>query len=379
MFSGQLAGVLVSKLGTLPFKQRAAAEKLSKDPAYLSASAQERERMLEASPEYRAAMKEYGVGSDFWLAGSAISAALAGISGGNLGAAAGGALAPYLAREIKARTQGNAAANMAAHAVAGALAALVSNNSALAGAVGAAGGELAAKIISEQYYGKDPSALTEAERKNVSALSQLAAGLAGGLLADSAGGAVTASQAGKNAVENNFLAVPAPVLPPVAVPNTSINSTGGNEAWDADDGSDLNKSREENARQPNVAKDLTDEDKAELGGAGSGTPGGHGPEDEENARNSEKQNITVDDLTSTSSKGNETTGRSKLFERTGGSNAANKEFDALSPTEIKDIPGGRVGKLPDGRTVIVRERSTDGRPTLEIQSGKNRIKFRYDE
>ncbi|XRM16253.1 hypothetical protein PGT30_000375 [Yersinia intermedia] len=57
----------------------------------------------------------------------------------------------------------------------------------------------------------------------------------------------------------------------------------------------------------------------------------------------------------------------------------NKEFDALSPTEIKDIPGGRVGKLPDGRTVIVRERSTDGRPTLEIQSGKNRIKFRYDE
>ncbi|CAI2460235.1 VENN motif pre-toxin domain-containing protein [Serratia liquefaciens] len=205
MFSGQLAGVLVSKLGTLPFKQRAAAEKLSKDPAYLSASAQERERMLEASPEYRAAMKEYGVGSDFWLAGSAISAALAGISGGNLGAAAGGALAPYLAREIKARTQDNAAVNLAAHAVAGALAALVSNNSALAGAVGAAGGELAAKIISEQYYGKDPSALTEAERKNVSALSQLAAGLAGGLLADRAGGAVTASQAGKNAVENNFL------------------------------------------------------------------------------------------------------------------------------------------------------------------------------
>ncbi|QXN64058.1 hypothetical protein [Serratia fonticola] len=180
-------------------------------------------------------------------------------------------------------------------------------------------------------------------------------------------------------MENNFLAVPVPVPPPVALPNTSINGAGGNEAWDADDGSDPSKSREENARQPNVAKDLTDEEKAEAGGAGSGTPGGHGPEDEENARNSEKQNITVEDLTSTSSKGNETTGRSKLFERTGGSNAANKEFDALSPTEIKDIPGGRVGKLPDGRTVIVRERSTDGRPTLEIQSGKNRIKFRYDK
>jgi len=135
----------------------------------------------------------------------------------------------------------------------------------------------------------------------------------------------------------------------------------------------------EQTEGPNAGKNLTDTEKAEFGGAGSGTPGGWEPQDEENARNSQKQDITVEDLTSTSSKGKETTGRSKLFERTGGSNAANKEFDALSPTEIKEIPGGRVGKLPDGRTVIVRERSTDGRPTLEIQSGKNRIKFRYDE
>ncbi|CAI2460057.1 hemagglutinin repeat-containing protein [Serratia liquefaciens] len=66
----QLATQLVSDYSNkqLLQAQRAAAEKLSKDPAYLSASAQERERMLEASPEYRAAMKEYGVGSDFWLA-----------------------------------------------------------------------------------------------------------------------------------------------------------------------------------------------------------------------------------------------------------------------------------------------------------------------
>lgn len=79
------------------------------------------------------------------------------------------------------------------------------------------------------------------------------------------------------------------------------------------------------------------------------------------------------------SQGRETTGRSKLFERTGGNNVANKEFDSLKSSEVKDIPGGRVGKLSDGRNVIVRERSSDGRPTLEIQSGKNRIKSRYDE
>lgn len=94
-------------------------------------------------------------------------------------------------------------------------------------------------------------------------------------------------------MENNFLAVPVPVPPPVALPNTSINGAGGNEAWDADDGSDPSKSREENARQPNVAKDLTDEEKAEAGGTGSGTPGGWEPQDEENARNKEgiSQNI----------------------------------------------------------------------------------------
>uniref|UniRef100_UPI001C2E4E28 VENN motif pre-toxin domain-containing protein n=1 Tax=Yersinia artesiana TaxID=2890315 RepID=UPI001C2E4E28 len=307
------------------------------------------------------------------------------LAGGDMAKALAGASAPYLAEVIHNMTldptkEGgvNIEANLMAHAVLGAVTAYASGNSALAGAAGAASAELMAPTIIAAM-GWDKNNLSEDQKQTVSALATLAAGLAGGLTGDSTADTVAGAQVGKNAVENNFLAVPAPVPPPVALPNTSVNGGGGNEAWDANDGSDPSKSREENARQPNVAKDLTDEDKAELGGAGSGTPGGWEPQDEENARNSEKQNITVEDLTSTSSKGNETTGRSKLFERTGGSNAANKEFDALSPTEIKDIPSGRIGKLPDGRTVIVRERSTDGRPTLEIQSGKNRIKFRYDE
>lgn len=42
---------------------------------------------------------------------------------------------------------------------------------------------------------------------------------------------------------------------------------------------------------PTVGKDLTDTEKAELGGAGSGTPGGWGPEDEENGRNNAAQNL----------------------------------------------------------------------------------------
>uniref|UniRef100_UPI001C966281 VENN motif pre-toxin domain-containing protein n=1 Tax=Yersinia intermedia TaxID=631 RepID=UPI001C966281 len=223
--------------------------------------------------------------------------------------------------------------------------------------------------------------LTEQIRNTAMATyGTLAAGLAGGLVGDSSSSAVAGAQAGKNAVENNALgcSVLTCLNNPIDISRPSLGGGMAGVAGGAAIADALNGDKESESG-PNVGKDQTDADKAELGGTGSGTPGGWEPQDEENARNSEKQNNTVEDLTSTSSKGNETTVRSKLFERTGGSNAANKEFDALSPTEIKDIPGGRVGKLPDGRTVIVRERSTDGRPTLEIQSGKNRIKFRYDE
>jgi len=282
----------------------------------------------------------------------------------------------------------------AAHAVANAVLAAMQGEDALAGAAGALAGELAAKAIMESMYpGKKAGDLDETQMQTISALATLAAGIAGGVAA----GAIAGAQAGKTVVENNSLAIPI-TPPPVAGNNTgdAVNDANKTMASALDKQlkeikNTLDKATQcsfgracsaddaEHTEGPNAGKNLTDTEKAEFGGAGSGTPGGWEPQDEENARNSQKQDITVEDLTSTSSKGKETTGRSKLFERTGGSNAANKEFDALSPTEIKEIPGGRVGKLPDGRTVIVRERSTDGRPTLEIQSGKNRIKFRYDE
>ncbi|HBU96079.1 MAG TPA: hypothetical protein DEF22_18405, partial [Leclercia adecarboxylata] len=261
---------------------------------------------------------------------------------------------------------------------------------------GALAGELAGTIALEMY-GKDVAALSESEKQTISALATLAAGIAGGVAGDGTASAIAGAQAGKAVVENNALAIPI-TPPPVAGNNTgdAVNDANKTMASALDKQlkeikNTLDKATQcsfgracsaddaEQTEGPNAGKNLTDTEKAEFGGAGSGTPGGWEPQDEENARNSQKQDITVEDLTSTSSKGKETTGRSKLFERTGGSNAANKEFDALSPTEIKEIPGGRVGKLPDGRTVIVRERSTDGRPTLEIQSGKNRIKFRYNE
>lgn len=377
-------------------------------------SANDRESYLKTlrnSDAYQAEIRNYGIGSNNQMVVQALSGVLQGIVSGNISGAIAGGISPLIAREIKSHTLNedgttNVAANAMAHAVWGAVAAQMSGGNAAAGAAGAFSGELAARYIAEYYYHATTQAdidkLSQSDRQEISLLSTLAAGVAGATAGNNLSSATTGAQAGKNAVENNALALGSTA----SALNAAISGAIGNGSQQQQDNKEdqgagytcegtreqcavrdpnrgpgrvLNDDGSGAESQPNLGKDLTDAEKAELGGVGSGTPDGWGPEDEENARNSNHQSLTVEDLTSTSSKGQETTGRSKLFERTGGSNAANKEFDALSPSDIKDIPSGRVGKLPDGRTVIVRERSTDGRPTLEIQSGKNRIKFRYDE
>ena len=92
---------------------------------------------------------------------------------------------------------------------------------------------------------------------------------------------------------------------------------------------------------------------------------------------------SVDDLISTSTPGERTKGKSTLYVRDGNYNDALSHFDSLVLSSVKEMPNGKVGKLPDGRTVIVRNNSSDGRPTLEIQtrtnSGKLKLtKVRYD-
>jgi hypothetical protein len=88
---------------------------------------------------------------------------------------------------------------------------------------------------------------------------------------------------------------------------------------------------------------------------------------------------SVDDLIKNAKPGKGTKGHTKQFDSTGGFKQANKDFDALNPSGVKNIPGGRRGTLGDGSKVNVRNKSTDGRPTLEIQRGKNKTKFRFDD
>jgi len=106
----------------------------------------------------------------------------------------------------------NVQANLIAHAVVGAVTSYASGNPALAGASGAAMGEY---IAQQMYPGVKREDLSEEQRQTISALGTLAAGLAGGVAGDSTGGAVAGAQAGKNALENNNLLLPRPVLVPV--------------------------------------------------------------------------------------------------------------------------------------------------------------------
>ncbi|WP_336804163.1 VENN motif pre-toxin domain-containing protein [Erwinia aphidicola] len=177
---------------------------------------------------YNNAMQQYGTGSDLQKAAQAVTGALTALAGNNLAGALASGASPYLATEIKKRVgEDNIAANAMAHAVLGAVTAQLNNQSAVAGGLGAGGGELAARYIAGQLFpGKTADQLSESEKQQVSALSQLAAGLAGGLATGDTGGAVTAAQAGKNAVENNALGC-AGSSNPYCVGKNDLLTTGG--------------------------------------------------------------------------------------------------------------------------------------------------------
>lgn len=167
---------------------------------------------LRETDAYKAAAKEYGTGSDMQKAAQAVTGVLTGLAGDNPAGALANGLSPYLAAEIKKQTtdpltdEVNTTANTLAHALLGAVSAYLNNQDPAAGALGAGGGELAARIIAEQLYPDTrPENLSEQQKQRVSTLSSLAGGLAGGLVSGNSDGAVTGAKTAKNAVENNAI------------------------------------------------------------------------------------------------------------------------------------------------------------------------------
>lgn len=79
-------------------------------------------------------MGKYGTGGDYQKAAQAVTAALQGLAGGDIGSALAGASSPYVAGVIKQVAGDNDTARIMAHAVLGAVVAQAQGNSAAAGA-----------------------------------------------------------------------------------------------------------------------------------------------------------------------------------------------------------------------------------------------------
>lgn len=280
---------------------------------------------LRETGAYKTTTAKYGTGSDLQRGIQAATAALQGLAGSDLKAALAGASAPELAYRIGhgMGIDNNTAAKTIAHAILGGAVAALQGNSAAVGAAGAATGELAAKAIAGMLYPdvKDLSTLSEEQKQTVSALATISAGMAGGLAGDSTGSAVAGGQGGKNAAENNSLAlvargcaVAAPCRTKVAEQLLEIGVKAGitgavaktlADKLTADEldhlvtlemmGNDeitskyLSSLQDKygfgSASNPNIGKDLTDGEKAELGGAGSGTGTPPPPENDPKQQN----------------------------------------------------------------------------------------------
>ncbi|WP_159991764.1 VENN motif pre-toxin domain-containing protein [Pelistega ratti] len=187
---------------------KVAAEKALKDQPLTSAQRAYYTEQLNRATE---TINSYGKGSDLQLGIRAATGVLQGLATGNTNAAIVGGLSPFLNKAIKEATTDKATnkvnffANTVAHAILGAVEAKMLNTNELAGAAGAVVGETTAHIIADKLYQKSPEALTEQEKETISALSQVVAGLSGVAVGDNFQSAITSSEIGKRAVENNAL------------------------------------------------------------------------------------------------------------------------------------------------------------------------------
>ncbi|WP_257185939.1 hemagglutinin repeat-containing protein [Escherichia coli] len=411
-----------------------AGEKAKRDPAALNQARAELEAAGKPFTEQDVAQRAYnngmaasgfGTGGKYQQAIQAATAAVQGLAGGNLSAALAGGAAPYIAEIIK-QTTPDGAGRVAAHAVVNAALSLAQGKNALAGAAGAATGEVVG-MIATQMYGKPVSELSETEKQTVSTLATVAAGLAGGLVGDSGASAVAGAQSGKTTVENNMLNVIATETAAntaAAIAGATGNAsrdTGNDNSWDIGGGCEgsreecavrdpsrdgtrgpghvLNGDNTDENKQPNLGKDVasaTDKDKAELGGAGAGTPGGWGPDNEEKARHQEVQQqrfdelskiydkshpvgeLTVDGQTIRQSSVSNRYGTTKVFES---QNLTDKQIhnyaqQLAGDTPLKEVrPGIYTAKLNNGTSITLRNLSssqeqTGARWTIDIRGNQ---------
>lgn len=105
----------------------------------------------------------------------------------------------------------------------------------------------------------------------------------------------------------------------------------------------------------------------------------------ENITEQVKPENAIDQILEGAQAGRETKGKTTQYEKEGGFQQTEKDFESLNSQNVKDIKTdygtGRTGKLENGQQATSRPGSTDGRPTLEIRNPQNKkgIEIRYNE
>ena len=91
---------------------------------------------------------------------------------------------------------------------------------------------------------------------------------------------------------------------------------------------------------------------------------------------------TLDDVLKSAQPGRVTKGKTTQYIKAGTYAQTINDFNGLDLLHVKEVNTkfglGKLGTLPDGRTVVARPGSSDGRPTLEIRNSNGRgIEIRY--
>ncbi|WP_323644754.1 VENN motif pre-toxin domain-containing protein, partial [Pectobacterium versatile] len=160
---------------------------------------------IKTSHEVKQVEKDYGVGSAFWMAGSALTSLASGGLGGNLNGAISGAAAPYLAALVKDVSAGSEPARIALHTALGAVLAHTQGGSAAGGAAGGLVSAAGADVLTHLLYPEVKKGELSAEQKQLIAnLVTIAGAGAGGFAGGNLAGAGSGANTAKNEVENNF-------------------------------------------------------------------------------------------------------------------------------------------------------------------------------
>ena len=96
----------------------------------------------------------------------------------------------------------------------------------------------------------------------------------------------------------------------------------------------------------------------------------------------DRESKSIEDILEDAEETTSHSGVARNFEKSGGYEQTLEDFEALNPSNVKDIQTqygpGKVGYLEDGTTVVARPGSTTGGATLEIRISNSKVyKIRY--